>query len=203
MRFYAEHPGRVARQLVADVLVIGWVIVSVFLATTTYTLLNQLQAPGRALVDAGNGISSAFDAGARTASSIPLVGDDIASALTSAGGSGVSLSDAGRQQIDSVATFSTGTAIAIVALFALPVVLLWLTLRLRYAHKARTAVALRDHGTDLLALRALSRVNVLDLMTISPDPAAAWRHGDRAVIHQLAALELRSLGLHAPRAPQP
>mgnify|MGYP000681029309 CR=1 FL=1 len=46
-------------------------------------------------------------------------------------------------------------------------------------------------------VRALSRVPVSRLVRVAPDPAAAWRSGDPAVVAALAALELSDLGLHA------
>jgi hypothetical protein len=36
------------------------------------------------------------------------------------------------------------------------------------------------------------------LTRIAPDPAAAWRAGDPAVVRRLAALELTDLGLRPP-----
>ena len=94
-----------------------------------------------------------------------------------------------------------GTAVGIVVLGALPVLVLWLPLRLRYARLARSAVAVRSVDTDLLALRAIARRPVRRLLAVTPDPAAAWRRDDRDVVHALAALELRSLGLRPPRTP--
>jgi hypothetical protein len=201
MRFYAERPVRAACQLLADVLVVVWVYLTVVVALRARDLLDQLQAPGRALVGAGDGIRDAFNTAAGAVGGVPFVGDELSGALRGAAGAGVSLSDAGRGQVESVATFSVGTAVMIVAVFAVPVVLVWLTLRLRYARLAGAAVAVRAIDTDLLALRALSRVDVHTLLAVSPDPAAAWRRDDRAVVHRLAALELRSLGLRAPAPP--
>lgn len=201
MRFYAERPGRAARQLLADVLVVGWVYLAVTVALRTRELLDQLQGPGNALVGAGDGLRDAFDTAAQAVDAVPLVGDALAGALTRAAGAGVSLSDAGRQQVESVATFSVGAAVVVVSLFAVPVLIVWVTLRVRYARMAGAALVVRAVDTDLLALRALSRVRVRRLLAVSPDPAGAWRRDDRAVVHRLAALELRSLGLHAPAAP--
>lgn len=201
MRFYAERPGRLARQLIADLLVIGWVYLCVTVALAAQELITQLQGPGRALVTAGDAIRGTFDSAASTAGGVPIVGDDLAAALGTGSGAGVSLADAGREQIETVSVIALGTAIGIVALFAAPVVLVWLALRLRYAHRARAAVAVRNNDTDLLALRALAHVQVRTLLAISPDPASAWRRDDRTVIHRLAALELRSLGLRAPAPP--
>lgn len=201
MRFYAERPGRVVRQLLADVLVVGWVYLCVLVAMGAYTLVTRLQAPARTLAGAGDAIRSTFDSAAGTASKVPIVGDELAGALGRGAGAGESIADAGRQQVETVGVIALGTAIAIVAAFAVPVVLVWLALRLRYARLARAAVAVRDNDTDLLALRALAHVRVRTLLTIAPDPAASWRRDDRATVHRLAALELSSLGLRAPRTP--
>lgn len=202
MRFYAERPGRAARQLLADALVLGWVALCVTVAVAAYELILLLQAPGRALVSAGDSIRGAFDRAASTAGGVPFVGDDLAGALGSGAGAGTSLADAGRQQVETVGAIALGTAIGVVVLLALPVVLVWLALRLRYARQAAAAVAVRDADPDLLALHALARVRVGALLAISPEPATAWRRGDRAVVHRLAALELYSLGLRPPAAPR-
>ena len=98
-----------------------------------------------------------------------------------------------------MANVALGTAVGIVVLAALPVVLLWLTLRIRYARAARSAITVRTADTDLLALRALAHMPVRRLLAVSDDPAAAWRRDDREAVRGLAELELRSLGLRPPR----
>jgi hypothetical protein len=201
MRIYAERPGRAALQLLADLLVVGWIAGCVFVARTAHDLLLRLQEPARALTGAGESIRGAFDDAARTASGVPFVGDDLARALGTGTGAGESLATAGRDQMEAVASFALGTGIAIVVFGALPVLLVWIPSRMRYARQARSAVTARAVDTDLLALRAIARRPVRKLLRVAPDPAAAWRHGDRAAIHALAALELRSLGLRAPRTP--
>ena len=72
---------------------------------------------------------------------------------------------------------------------------------MRCARAARSAITVRRDDTDLLALRALTHLPVRQLTTAAPDPATAWRQGDRGTIHRLAELELRSLGLWAPSVP--
>jgi hypothetical protein len=108
------------------------------------------------------------------------------------------LAQAGRDTIDTIAVVALGAAIGIGLLSSIPVLLVWLPLRVRYARMARSAAAVRAVDTDLLALRAMTRRPVHRLLRVSPDPAAAWRRGDAEAIHGLAALELRSLGLRAP-----
>ncbi|MCU1661286.1 MAG: hypothetical protein QOI36_6249 [Pseudonocardiales bacterium] len=201
MRFYAERPARVALQLMVDLLAIGWLVLWVLVAGAARDLILGLQGPGRTLVGAGDAMRGAFDDAARTAQQVPLVGDDLARALGTGTGAGESLAAAGREQVETVATVASGAAIAIVLLAAMPVLLVWLPMRVRYARAARSAIAVRSVDSDLLALRAMTRLPVRRLLAVSPDPAAAWRRDDRSVVHGLAALELRSLGLRTPARP--
>jgi hypothetical protein len=201
MRIYAERPGRLFLQLLADLLAIGWIALCVVVARAAHDLVLGLQAPAQALAGAGDSIGGAFDEAARTASGVPFVGDDLARALGAGTGAGQSLAAAGRDQVEAIATAALGTGVVLLLLGALPVLLTWLPLRVRYARQARSAVTARAVDTDLLALRAITRRPVAQLLRVSPDPAAAWRRDDRAVVHALAALELRSMGLRAPRVP--
>ncbi|TQM15755.1 hypothetical protein [Pseudonocardia kunmingensis] len=201
MRFYAERPARASLQLLADLLAVGWVVACVLVARAAHGLILRLQEPARAIAGAGDSIRGAFDDAARTASEVPFVGDDLARALATGTGAGDSLATAGQEQVEAVAAVALGTGVAVVLLGALPVLAVWLPLRLRYARLARSAVTARAVDTDLLALRAIARRPVRRLLEVSPDPAAAWRRDDRGVVRDLAALELRSLGLRASRTP--
>jgi hypothetical protein len=199
MRFYAERPARFLLQLLADVLVVLWVWLCVVVAKAARAVVLELQAPANTLTGAGDGIRGAFDNAARTAGEIPFVGEDMAKALGAGTGAGDSIAGAGRDLAGTVASIASGTAIGIVVLGVLPVLLTWLPLRLRYARTAGSAARVRGVDTDLLALRAMTNQPVRRLLRVSPDPAAAWRRDDRDVVHALAALELRSLGMRAPR----
>jgi hypothetical protein len=199
MRIYAERPGRIALQVLADLLVIGWVVLVVDIALAAQDVILRLQGPAGALVDAGNAIRATFDGAARTAAELPLIGDALATALSGGTAAGERLAVAGQQQVDAVATVALGNAVGIVVLGALPVVIVWATLRLRYARAAGLAVAARGRDVDLLALRALARRPTRRLLDVAAFPTAAWRSGDREAVGRLAALELSSLGLRVPR----
>jgi hypothetical protein len=201
MRFYAERPLRLARQLLADVLVVAWLALCTAVARAAYEVVLRLQAPGQGLAQAGSQMQTAFDDAAETAGRVPLIGDDLARALGSGSQAGASLVASGQQQIETIETMAAGTAASVVLVGALPVLLLWLWIRIRYARAARSAIIVRRDDTDLLALRALTHLPVRQLLTAAPDPATAWRQGDRGSIHRLAELELRSLGLWAPSVP--
>jgi hypothetical protein len=200
MRFYAERPLRLARQLLADVAVIAWAYLVVTFAQAARALVDQLHGPADALTSAGRTVRDTFAGAARTASGIPIVGDDLAKALGVGTGAGDSLAASGERQAQLIDTVGMWTAVAIVAFAAVPVVLVWLTVRLRYARTAGSAVAARARDVDLLALRALAHQPTRQLLRVSDDPAAAWRREDTAVVRELARLELRALGLRAPRA---
>ncbi len=199
MRFYAERPARAARQLLADVLVIAWVWLVVTIAKAGRSLIEQLQGPADALTSAGQSVRDTFAGAAKTASQIPLVGEDLARALGLGTGAGESLAAAGQRQEQILDTVGLWAAIAIVAFAAVPVVLLWLYVRLRYARAAGSAVVARARDIDLLALRALTHQPTRQLLQVSGDPAGAWRRDDPGVVNDLAALELRALGLRPPR----
>jgi hypothetical protein len=199
MRFYAERPGRFLLQLAADVLVVLWVWLCVEVSRAARAAVLELQSPADTLTGAGDGIRGAFDGAAQTAGRLPLVGEDLARALGAGTGAGDSIATAGRELAGTVATIAAGTALGIAVLGIVPVLLVWVPLRLRYARTAGSAAQIRAVDTDLLALRAITRQPVRRLLRVSADPAAAWRRDDRDVVHALAALELRSLGLRPPR----
>jgi len=199
MRFYAERPLRVARQLFADVAVIAWAWLVVAFAQGAQNLVDRLQGPAGALTSAGQTVRDTFAGAANSASQIPLVGGDLAKALNVGTGAGESLVASGQRQAELIHTVGLWAAILIVAFAAVPVVLLWLYVRLSYARTAGSAVVARARDLDLLALRALAHQPTRQLLRVSGDPAAAWRRDDTGVVRELAALELRALGLRAPR----
>lgn len=200
MRFYAEDPRRLARQVTGDVLVVGWVLLCGWLADAAHAVVLRLAQPGLRLADSGDAIRDAFRDAAATAAGIPFIGGDLARSLGGGARAGDSLVAAGQDQLATVGTLATTTAVAIVLLGALPVAACRVLLRVRYARAAGSAAAIRDvDGGELLALRALAHQPVRRLIRVSPNPAATWRSGDPAGIRSLAELELRSLGLRPGR----
>jgi len=199
MRIYAERPGRATLQVLADVAVLVWVVVVVDLARTAQALLLALQVPAGRLTGAGESLRGAFDNAAATASGVPFVGDDLARALGTGTGAGDSLSASGRELAVVAASAGSAALVAIVLLGVVPVVAVWLALRVRWMLAAGSARTARDTDPDLLALHALTRRPTRRLLAVSPDPGGAWRRGDPAAVAGLAAVELAALGLRAPR----
>lgn len=196
MRWYAERPDRIARQVVADLVAVLWTVLAVTAGVAVHDGLSALRGPGDSLVVAGGRVSDAFTGVAGAVGAVPFIGSDLARALDPAVGAGTELVAAGRQFGGAVEALATGALVVVPLVMLLPVLLGWLPLRLRYARRAGAAVAARAAAPDLLAVRALSRVPVSRLVRVAPDPAAAWRSGDPAVVAALAALELSDLGLH-------
>ncbi len=198
MRIYAELRGRAARQVLADVLVIAWVVLIVGIARAAWLLVVRLEGFAQRLSGVGEAIHGTFVDAARSAAKLPVVGGGLARAFGPGARAGDSLVSSGRELSDTISAFAFGAAAAIVLIGVVPVVLVWLTLRVRWVLAARSALAVRAVDTDLLALRALTRQPAQRLLSVCPDPTTAWRRQERAALDRLAALELATLGLRSP-----
>lgn len=199
MKPYAERFPRLAAQLLADLLALGWVYVVVRFASAARDVVLKLQTPVDGLAAAGVAVSNAFGSAASASQRVPLVGGQLAAAMRGAQSAGASLADIGHDQHDTIASAGSWTALLLVLVGAMPLLLGWLPLRVHYARVAREAADCRARDVSLLALRALTHVRVRALRQVSDDPAAAWRRDDADVVGRLAALELRRLGLRPPR----
>jgi len=154
MKLYAERPARASRQLLADLLAVGWLGGIAWLAERSRQLMLQLQTPATGLTNAGAEIADAFASAARTAARVPFVGNQLAAALDTGRAAGQSLAGVGEQQLTAISMLATGTAGLVLLSGVMPVLVLWLPLRIHYARMAGAAAASRERDLDLLALRA-------------------------------------------------
>ncbi|MEU7480666.1 hypothetical protein AB0A63_32145 [Lentzea sp. NPDC042327] len=196
MKWYADRPVRLTRQVVADLLAVGWVALWIWVATTVHDWVLELRAPGDGLVSAGVSIRDVFTNAAGKARGVPFVGEDLSGALGNGTKAGETLTDAGNAQIGVVQDSAFWLAAALVVVPVLFLLITWLPVRLRYARRAAGVARLRDKP-DLLALRALTSLSPRQLAKFGGDPAVAWRTGDTDVIDELARRELASLGVRA------
>ena len=200
MKLYADTPTRRTRQLLADVFVLLWVGFWVYAGRQVHDLVSALRSPADSLSSAGVSVHEALTGAGEQAQQIPFVGDQLRTWLTQAAGSGTTLEEAGSsmgESIDQLAlALGLATALAPIAM----VVAVWLWLRVSFVRAATDAQRFIDAGEDLdlFALRAMARQPMRALAKVSDDPAGAWRRQDRAVIRQLAVLELRDQGLRPP-----
>ena len=205
MILYAQTPWRRARQIGADLFVVGWVVLWVRLGLWVHEVVGRLGAPGRTLEHAGSSLSQSMASAGDTVARVPLVGDDARGPFTAAGSAADTIARAGIevQQGASQLALLLGLLTA-----AVPIVLAvgtWLLARGRFVGRARAATRILDSAADLdlFALRALATQPVRALARVSDDPASAWRRGDPDVVRALASLELGSLGLRVATAPAP
>jgi hypothetical protein len=196
MKWYADRPARLTRQLIADLLAVGWVALWIWVATTAHDWVLELRAPGDGLVNAGGSIRDVFTNAAGKARGLPLVGDDLSGALGNGTKAGESLIGVGNAQIGVVQDTAFWLQVALIAVPVVFLLITWLPLRLRYAIRAANTARLRDMP-DLLALRALTSLRPRELAKFDGDPAVAWRTGDLDVIEELARRQLATLGVRA------
>lgn len=196
MKWYADRPVRLTRQLIADLLAAAWVAIWIWVATTAHDWVLELRAPGDGLVNAGGDIRDVFTNAADKARRVPLVGDDLSGALGNGTKAGESLIGAGNTQIGVVQDTAFWLQVALITIPILFLLITWLPIRLRYARKAGNTAKLRNKP-DLLALRALTSLSTKELAKFPGDPAVSWRTGDTDVIEELAKKQLAALGVRA------
>lgn len=201
MILYAQTPWRRTRQIVADVLVLGWVVLWVRSGLWVHEVVGRLAAPGRTLEDAGSSLSESLNDAGDTVARVPLVGDDVRAPFTAAGGAADSIAHAGVEVQEGAHQVALLLGLTVAAVPILLVAAVWLYARGRFVNRARAAARILDSAADLdlFAFRALATQPVRALARVSDDPANAWRSRDADVVRALASLELRSLGLRAPQ----
>lgn len=204
MKLYSDFGGRRAIQVVGDLLALGLVVAAVWAAAVFHGFVTEFAVLGRRLEEAGTGFRGSMTDIGSTLADVPLIGTGIAEPFDGASAAGATLESVGRGQQDLIGWIATFAAIGIAALPIAAVLLLWVAPRLvRAVRAARTTAALtRPGGADLLALRALTDRNLLEVLAADADAAARWRRGDPETIRALAALEARAVGVRLPGAPR-
>lgn len=199
---YATTPGRALVQASADVLVVLWVVLWYFVAKVVHAAIAAFAVVGQKVEGGANGIAGNLDSAGRGAGRVPLVGDPVSKPLQAAGNAARSIAEAGHGLDEKATWLAVVLALAVSVPPVLAVVVPWLFVRVRFARRAAAAVTLASTpaGEELLALRALTNRPLPRLTRVSADPVDAWRRNDPEVVRALAAMELRSAGLRAPKA---
>ena len=198
---YADSGRRRRGRMAGDLLLIGWITLWVTSGLIVFKVTNALGYPGRKAAEAGDALTDDLHKMSEPVTKIPIVGGDLRAPVDSLADAAARVAEAGRDQaraMEHLAYLLAGLTIGLPVLVA---VLVWLPRRIRFARRAAAAQRLLDSGCglELFALRAIANRPLDQLVRISDDPVSAWRKGDTATIAQLAALELRSTGAHAPR----
>lgn len=198
---YAQTPARRARQIAGDLAVLAWCGAWVWAARVVHGLVLQLAEPARTLQRTATDFGTAMTDAGTTVAQVPFAGDDLRGAFARIAGVGAEASAAGAQFETTVGRLALVLALVTALAPALGLGIPWLISRVRFARRASAARMLVDSEADLdlFALRAMANQPLPRLAEISPDPVSAWQRGDTRVIHALAALELRSVGLRPER----
>lgn len=201
MRWYADAPARRSRQILADALVLAWVVAWVLVGRAVFAMVNTLAAPADPLRAAGTGLRDRMSEAGGQVTRIPVVGPDLVAPFTGVAGVGTDLVTAGDRLEASVRTVAWVVATLTALTPVLIVLLLWALARLSWVRRASSLG--REVGDpesqELLALRALVRQHPRRLRNLFPDPVAAFRSGDAESLRALADLELAEVGLRSGR----
>lgn len=200
MKMYADTPVRRTLQLLGDLMLVAWVYLWVKTALVVRDATLLLGEPGEELSDAGTGMAEQLRSAGGAVGDLPLVGDEVRAPFDGAGGAADRIAAAGDAQVAAVEELAFWLSLAIGAIPVLIALAGYLPLRWRFVRQATAGRRFVDSSDDLdlFALRAMARQPLHRLSRISDDPAGAWRAGDRDVVRELAALELRDSGLAVP-----
>lgn len=201
MKLYAETPARRTRQMIADLLFLGWLVLWLYVAGVVHATTMELVEPSQQVQSAGERMSEGLAGTRDFLADVPLIGDGVAAPLDQARAATDQLAEGGRQSVSAVESLAFWLRLSIGASPILIVAAFYLPGRIRFVQRATEAERFVESNDDLdlLALRALSHQPLPLLARISDDPAGGWRSGDPDVIWQLADLELRSSGLKGVR----
>ena len=200
MKLYAESPGRRTAQVLADLLLVAWLVAWTWAGSAVHDATLALGAPGEQLAASATGLSGALQDAGGTLGGVPVVGDEVQAPFDEASGAADRLAEVGRDQVRSVERLALWLGLSVAAIPILLACLLHVPRRVRFVRRATAGARFVDAADDLdlFALRALSHQPMHVLARVSDDPAGAWRRGDRAVTDRLAEIELRSVGLRMP-----
>ena len=202
MKLYADTPGRRTAQLIADVLVLLWLVLWVWAGTAVHDGTMALAGPGRQTDESATAMAGQLrDAGGRL-DDAPLIGDELATPFDKAADASEGIASAGRASVSAVEKLATVLGLSIALIPILIVLAFHLPRRWRFVREATAGAQFIDSvdDLDLFALRALAHQPMRVLARVSDDPAGAWRRQEPDVVRRLAELELNDVGLR-PRAP--
>ncbi len=200
MSFYAGPSAIRTRQITADVFVLVWSVVWIWVGVQVTGLVRHVADPLRSLVASSKDMNGRMLSAADQVGGVPGFGDRLRQPFDALAGNLTDLVGVAKDQIVAIEqlAFVLGIVVAIIPIAVL--VAIWLPIRLRFHRTNSAARRYLDSpdDLDLFALRAMANEPLHTLGRISDDPVGAWRQGDRRIINQLAEMELRRSGLSMP-----
>ena len=201
IKIWSELPGMRAKEQVADLATLLWVVFWGSIVWQLFQFLagfaetgRSVQAGGQTMVQGGRDLGDSL-------AGLPLIGSQVRDITRDAfAGAGQPLSDFGTE----LERFIVVVAVVLALLLALVTIAPWLARylpwrwgrlrRMRAAHVAiRTAPEPADASIEhTLAMRAMTRLDYSTLLEFTPDPVGDWTDGRH---DRLARAELASVGL--------
>lgn len=206
MLVWSERRGPRLREVAADIATLAWLALWMSLGVRLYGFLAELAGAGRLIRDGGTGLRNTGGEVAHAVEGIPLVGEGAASRVREAFG-------ATAQPVIQFGSDLERLLIIVAALLGLIVVavavipwlnryLPWRLNRLRGLNAAarairggelaRSGIGGRSQLDELLASRALFRLEYERLLDFTPDPFGDWK---ARRLDRLVQAELESVGL--------
>lgn len=205
MMVWSERRGPRLREMAADAATIGWVGLWAFLGIELYGRLAELAGAGRLIRDGGIGLLNTGGEVAGAVQGVPLVGENASTRILDAFGTAADPVIAFGSDFERLLLIIAGILGLMLVLIA---VVPWLNRYVpwRYARLERLNAAARVirpvavPGTplqttelkQLLASRALHRLEYAKLLEFTPDPFGDWAAGR---LDRLVQAELESTGL--------
>jgi hypothetical protein len=200
MGIYAKRPAQMVGQLFGDGFVllwtVGWAIVGVFV----HRVIEILAVPARETARTATRLAENFREASAEAAKVPVAGEQLRRPFDAASVTLGNLITSANDQVTSIERLALIVGWLVFLIPVTIVVAFWLPRRIRFYRQARASQVFLDAlpDLDLFALRAMAAQPLYVLAEISDDPVKAWRSGDRAVINQLAEVELKRNGLRLP-----
>lgn len=209
MQIWSERPGARAREIVADVLTLGWVVIWATIGIRLYGFLAHLAGAGRLVRDGGSGITNAGVQVGAALQGIPLVGEGAAEGVRGAfSGAGDPLVQFGTDLERLLIVVAALLGLLVVAVALAPWLnryIPWRVARWRRLNAATRVIRRRRAARNepledtelarILASRALHRLEYDELLEFTPDPFGDWAAGrhDRLVQAELDRVGLRAV----------
>jgi hypothetical protein len=201
MKLYADRPGRLAGQLLGDVLVVVLVYLSVRLGRGAHDRVAELAGPGRDAEAAARDLHGTLRGAAGDVGDAPLVGGALARPFRALASTSRDLAESAQSYQDAVAQVATLTGLVVAGVPVVLLLALWLPRRAAWVVEATAAARLVRAGSasaELLAVRALARQPLHRLARVGPETLAGWKAGNPVATAELARLELAEIGLNGP-----
>lgn len=183
MRLYPELSVPRNRALVADLASIILLVLFAWAGLQVHDAVDRLAVLGEGVEASGSAVSDGFEGAADAVDGAPVVGDDIADGLRSAGeGSGGEVEELGRSGEESAHDLANLLGFVTFALPALLVLTRWLPGRIEQVRKLRAASnVLGDRATPerrrILAMRAAFSLPYWQLLQYTRDPLGDLEDG--------------------------